>query len=330
MKRTNLFIVLFLVLGLATFFLLKDKEETTSTVLGLDRDFKVENTEDIHKVFIAKRTGQTTTLERKGKGWVYNGKYKARPDAMENLLDAVSTVRMKYVPPNAAIDNIVKDLATNGIKVEIYGKNNEKIKAYYVGGTTADERGTHMIMEGAENPYIVELPLMEGGIRVRYDLPELAWRDRAVFQKDVEDIKSVSIEYPKQMNKSFRLERKGNDYSVEPFYEITQSINRPKTKGMGERFLINFNKIIAEGFENDSPQKDSITQTIPFCTITLEDTDGETRAVTLYPKASTDAYGQVQTGEIERYWAEVSNGDFLMVQHRVIERILWAYEFFFD
>ncbi|MCB9291126.1 MAG: hypothetical protein H6560_27725 [Lewinellaceae bacterium] len=49
---------------------------------------------------------------------------------------------------------MVESLATEGMKVELYDKDGGLLKAYYVGGSTSDERGTYMIMEGAEQPYV--------------------------------------------------------------------------------------------------------------------------------------------------------------------------------
>ena len=64
---------------------------------------------------------------------------------------------------------MVKSLASEGIKVELYDRKGEKIKAYYVGGATPDERGTYMIMENAEEPYVAHIPSWEGNLRFRFN-----------------------------------------------------------------------------------------------------------------------------------------------------------------
>ena len=147
---------------------------------------------------------------------------------------------MKYIPPQAAVPQAVKDLAAHGIKVELYDRNNEKLKAYYVGGMTSNERGTYMIMEEAEQPYVMHIPSWEGGLRVRYWLSDMDWEDRTIFGYKPEEINSVSVEYPRQKNKSFKLEQKGGEYLVEPYYEITPRINQSPVKGVAEAYLIGF------------------------------------------------------------------------------------------
>jgi hypothetical protein len=335
MKFTRLLLIIFVVLGGATAWYLLSEEDQGTTLAGWDRDFKVENTDRIHKIFLADRKGETVTLERHSDSWRYNGKWKARPNAMENLLDAVRRVEMKYKPPRAMVEHMVKDLATNGIKVELYDENEELIKAYYVGGATADERGTYMIMEGAEQPYVTHIPSWEGNLRFRYNLKGDDWRDRTIFPIKEDIIKSVSIEYPKQKNQSFRAFKKKGHYEVEPFFDFTPIMDLPLSLWNTEFFFMSIPTLEAEAFENDNPVQDSITQLVPFAIITLTDLNDNQRTVRLFPimpkKVLDPETGQWKgPTEVERYFAEISNGDFMLVQHRVFRRILWGYKFFFE
>jgi hypothetical protein len=329
MKKNYLLLVIFLVLGAGTAWYLLGKKKGEASTLGWDRKFKVENAADIHKIFIAQRTGETTTLERQGDHWVYNGKWKARPGAMESLLQAITQVQLKFVPAQAAIDGMVRELGARGIKVEIFDKKGEKIKAYYVGGVLGDARGTVMIMEGSEQPYVVELPLMEGQIRTRYDMTGDDWRDRALFSYKPEEITTVSIEYPMQRSKSFRLERDGKDFKVEPFYPATPRIARPVDKSAVEAFLVGFESLIAENYDNQYGKKDSIRQFVPFSIVTVKDARDSVKSAVFYQLIKHDAYGQKLTDIVERYFTEVNNGDWMITQHRVFSKIFWAYEGFF-
>ncbi|MCB9291127.1 MAG: hypothetical protein H6560_27730 [Lewinellaceae bacterium] len=64
----------------------------------------------------------------------------------------------------------------------------------------------------------------------------------------MDNIQSVSIEYPKQRNQSFILEDTPDGYEVRPFYDITPRIRRPFRKGSAEAFLVNFESVGAEAF----------------------------------------------------------------------------------
>jgi len=332
MKKNYWLIIIFLLFGgLTTWYFLDGKSGTSSSNLGWDRNFKVEDPGEIQKIFIAKRNGITTTLERQGDHWMVNGTYKASPNVMENLLKTMTQLELKYVPPAAAISNIVSELGARGIKVEIFNKAGEKIKAYYVGGVTADARGTYMIQEGSEQPMVMALPMMDGQIRTRYDLTGDSWRDKTVFSYQPKDIGAVSIEYPMQRNKSFKLKRVGNSFEVTPFYDNTPVINRPVDKSSVEAFLMGFKSLVAENFVNESTKKDSLSQLVPFSVISVTNSKGEQRIASLTQMYRIDtATGERKADIVERYHAFLNSGDLMLVQHRVFQKIFWPYEAFFQ
>ena len=290
----------------------------------------MEDVESIQKIFLADRRGNQTTLERSEEGWIYDGRYPVNPNVIKNLLDAVSQVEIQYIPPAAATRPMVEDLASSGIKVEVYGKKDDLLKAYYVGGTTADERGTIMIMEGSEQPYVTQIPSMVGALRVRYAVTGDQWRDKTLFHMKPEDITEVSVEYPKMKNRSFRLTREEDGFSIRPFYEVTRPITLPYKQGSAEHYLQGFEGIIAEAFENENPLRDTIVQRLPFSIITVQTKGGEEQVVRLHPAISSNAYLNEAPPVFEHYLAEVfPNNDFILVQDRIVTRILWGYDFFF-
>lgn len=337
MNRTLFLLIAFLLLGGGVLWYLAAGEDEKTTLAGADRAFAVDDIEQVHKIFIADRRGERTTLERRDGYWLYNGRYKARPSVMRPLLDAIARVRVKYKPPQAAMENMVQALATEGIKVELYDKQGGLIKAYYVGGSTSDERGTYMIMEGAEQPYVTELPAWEGNLSVRFRRYGDEWRDKTLFAEEVDNIQSVSIEYPKQRNQSFILENTEKGYEVRPFYDITPEIRRPYKQGSAEAFLTNFESVGAEAFRNKFPGRDSISQLVPFSIITLVDKQGDTTRVELHPIVKENIITHdVKTGdyvllnsEIERYFANLNDEDFLLAQHLVLQKLFWGYGSFF-
>ncbi len=335
MKRTVILLSIIGLLGATIAWLTWEKPTKRTLELGEDRQFAIEDIERIQKIFLADRAGNRTLLERGKDQWLFNGDYKANPNAIDNLLDAIHRIEMKYQPANAAVKGMIANLATQGIKVEIYDRQEQLLKAYYVGGATPDERGTYMIMEGAEQPNVVSIPGWEGNVRVRYRLTGDQWKDKTIFSEKVENIVSVSIVYPKQKSKSFRVERSGQVFSVEPYYETTPPINSPVEQGIIERFLVGFNRIGAEAFENNNPKRDSIRQTLPFCVINLKRLDGDSLEVKLHPIYPQQAYATntglpITNNSVERFFADCSTGDFMLVQNRLFKKVLWAYDFFFE
>ncbi|MBK7335093.1 MAG: hypothetical protein IPJ00_02540 [Saprospirales bacterium] len=102
MKRsTKILLALLLLLGGATAAYFLAGRSSGAGMGGWDRKFKVEDPEAIHKIFLADRRGNQTTLIRTGDKWIYNGAHPANPNIMKNLLEAITRVELQYIPPPA-------------------------------------------------------------------------------------------------------------------------------------------------------------------------------------------------------------------------------------
>ncbi len=300
-----------------------------------DRDFAVENIDDVGKVFIANRSGDVLNLEKIKGQWMVNGKSPAGESAMNVILTTIQSISVKYIPPKAALERIINDLAANGIKVEIYNTRGKKMKSYYVGGNISDDTGTAFIMDGFEQPYILHIPGHVGALRSTFNLKEKDIVDRWLFKEKFEDVAFVSIEYPTLKSNSFTLENKNGDWEVNPFYELTPRINQPVQTSAVEAFITGFERIGAEAIINDSPEKDSVLSLIPFAIISMRKTNGEEKSFKLYPiydqvVEEEEKYDNPQSNVfVERYFGQSHTGDFYLVQHINFQKVLWGYSFFF-
>lgn len=337
MDRTKILLIIFFLIGIvfgywAVTQLGKGEDYSTLTA---DREFAPDNIEEVTRVFIADRNGNISDLRKQGNQWIYNEKYPASPNVIENLLDAVERIKVKYKPANAAVPDMVQNLATEGIKVELYNSSNRLLKIYYIGGSTIDERATYAILEGEDQPYVTHIPGWEGNLRYRFNLTGDDWRDKTLLKYKVEDIQEVSIQYPKQTDLSFRLTQKDDVYDVTPFNEAGLKKSSSPDQSKVEAYLMGFNQIIAEAFENDNPIQDSILQLVPFSIISVKDKAGKTRTIKLFPiildGEGIDPKSGLRLGqqEVERYFLEVDNQDFMLGQNRLLKEILWAYDYFF-
>ncbi len=339
MKRTLILLGLLLLLGGGTYWYLNNQPQKASYSI---EDYRIyfEDSDRIHKIFIADRKGGTRLFTREGDHWLYKGN-KTETHKVNILLETIRRQRTKYIPPNATIPGVVKEIASQGLKVELYDENDEQLIAYYVGGVTQDERGTFMILEGSEQPLVMHIPSWDGNLAGRYWSNEETWLDRTVFSYEKEDIQSIAVEYPRQKSKSFILNRKeAGDFEVRPFYEVTPVITQPLIPNRTDDYLDHFQKLMAEAYRNDSPKRDSIVRLIPFSVVTVTDKNGEKVTARFHPQKVIEGVPDNENyrkgakiankdGYIERYYANKNDEDFLLVQHFVFGKIFWAYESFF-
>ena len=337
MKNILLLFVAFLILGAGTYWLLENNKKTgNASILPAERDFAVKNVADIGKIFLVDRSNNQTVLERIGDSeeWTFNKKYKARANAMENLLRAIREIEVRYQPAEAALDNIIRSISSKGIKVEIYDKKGKKMKAYYIGGAPSSELGTFAIIDGAEQPYVIHIPTFSGNVRFRYNLKGDDWRDRHIFDTRPEDIQEVTVEYPKQKNKSYRIIKKAKGYDVLPFFDISPTqTGQPDLKKI-ENYLSFLPQKQFMGFENRFSQKDVIEKNLPFCKIKLKTTDGKEQSLTVWPQWDSPAIDPKSGKElgkpnVTRYFARVNGKDFVSLTHSVVGDFFGAYDNFF-
>lgn len=336
MKKNGIYLLLFIMLAVTTWYVVTKKEVNTSLSENGGQPFMLKDTSDIFKIFLANKSGQTALLEKKDGIWIYNKKYKARQFGATNILNMARRFQVKYVPGEKLIPEMVKTIASKGIKVEFYNKEDKKVLAYYIGGITPDETGTYLFLEDSSTPYVIEIPGMEINIMTSFFFGDDLWRDRTMMGFHPDQIQEISLDYPNLKSKSFKLQNKANGYQITPLYPTTKSATGSISQERVEEYLNGYQRIIAEGFENSNPFSDSLRQAIqPFSIITVKDKQDSVYRYRFLPMQSKSASGELKTDQfgrpinIERYFCDVSWGDFYLTQQGVVGKLFVPYTYFF-
>ena len=330
-KNTLILTALVLILGGLVYYFQVLKDDTNSLTDGKDwqRSFAIEEPSIIETIFISKLNGLQIKLTRDGQAWKVNDKYMVNPNVMKTLMNAVTEIELQRTPIAKESKNIVKNLAANGTNVKYFDKAGNVVKAYFLGGADLEGTGTEILMEGSKQPYIVNVPYFQGVLSVRFNRPEIEWRDRAVFRLDPNNIESVSIEYPKQKSKSFRLSKEGGDFFVEQYFDLTGKDKKKVNSNKADQYLQEFDLKIAEAIENDYTGRDSILATVPFCKMELKMNNQEFKRVSFYDIKSRYASGKLKSEAAERFLCMIEpQDDFVMVQLGVFKDILRPYDYF--
>ena len=332
MNRTLALLVLLVGLGGITYWLSQRENRANQPSLTWEREFKV-NADAVARIFLYnKKTDTRTTLERRDDHWIVNGRYRVNPNVMNNFLATVGNLQMNYVPGQAAVMPAIQVMATQGIYVQLFDGSGEQLRAYTIGGNTADAQGTYALIEGSEQPHVLSLPYFNGNIRGLYALREYQWRDKALTVISPETVQKLTVDYPKQRSSAFVLERTDGRARVVPLYPATARRGDTPAPGAVDSYLDGFERLMAEALINENPRRAEITATLPFAVFTFERTDGPNTTLKLWPQVDPDREGQLTSADYERYFVEVSEGastDFFAAQHRVISPILRDYAFFY-
>lgn len=334
MRNTIILLLLFLLFGGVAFYYLSNDQGDSNR---WDTRLTIEDTDRIHKIFLAKKTGQSYTLTREGDDWVVNGQYKVRPAKMHYLLETLEKQRVKYIPSKNKSETAVKHIASHGIKVETYDKNDEPILTFYVGGTTDHGAATFMIEEDSNQPLVMEIPKFVGSLRVRFWDEMDKWRDRSVFRYQSQDIQRLKVDYPTKKSSSFEIVKTAGQYAVEPVYKTTPVAQKAASQAIVKHYLQELDGKLSEGFINDFDEKHDIQKQVPFCIVTMTNAAGETAYVRLFPENPEAGFEQpsesvrefINNGNISRYYIDNNGEDFQLGQQIVLGKLFVSYDYFF-
>jgi hypothetical protein len=292
MKKSSIVIIgILLALAFTALYVYKKKGKG-STIDSEARNFKLKDTASITKIFIADKEGNQSTVQRTKKGWIVNGKYPCRPDAISILMTAIRSVEVKMPVPKSARENVLKIMATTATKVEIYA-GEKRVKQYYVGHETPDGEGSYMLLsdpESGENysdPFICFIPGFVGYLSPRYISKENEWRDRVVMNYTPPQMRQIKVTHLENPDSSFTIDLLSTtQFKLKNYKGRELDFDEFKMK----QYLAYFQNLSYEALLTGKYKKleDSLFKNPPFEIVTISRTDFSTDVFKFYHKASTE------------------------------------------
>jgi hypothetical protein len=326
MKRNLILTILLIVIAGAVFYFWKTRKDTSTNIDRAESNFRIENINTIARIIITNKKGNRSDLKRVGDHWTINDTYKARQSTVDVLLRGISRQNLEQIPNRAATENILTSIAVNGIHVEIFDHQEKELLNFYVGGVTQDERGTFFLKEGTTQPYSLNEPGFEGGLRARYALDPGDWRDVRFWMEDNNAIDTLKVNYPNQRQNSFVIYKKGNEYGVDPMYSTTPRKEGNVTNRI-RSYLTVLSQLACEDFMNEAKEKDSVLQMVPFMEMNMIYKD-KASSLRFFPAGvpSNSPYSP----PVNRYFIDYAGRDFMIGQHEVLKGAFRSYNFFFE
>lgn len=327
--RIPIIILLILIAVAAWFFFTRD----TGTLGQEDvyNDFAITDTARISKIFIADQRENEVTLKRKENGkWVVKDGHKVREDGISNLLKTIRLIEVKAPVPKAAFETVVKNLATNSTKVEIYRRGEKKpFKTYYVGDSTQDLLGTYMLLEKdgekSKKPFVTHIPGMNGYLSTRFISEAYKWKDRTIFSHDPEEISELTLHYFEEPENSFTIK-----HNEEVGLDLTwkgENVGKFDTNKVWS-YLHRFEDIHYEEINATLPPKmrDSVLNSPPVHKFELIDTSGESTSLTTFHMPNTKGYkdkeGNLYEHDLDRMRALTDDDEIVFIQYAVFDKLL--------
>lgn len=322
MKKNKITIIIVLVLSAVAAYLLYNNK--TGTIKKELKDFAVKDTANVTKIFMATGNGKTVTLERQNEGhWVVNGKFEARKDGIDLVLQTICNLEVKSPVSRSSFNKIVSNLAGNSTKVEIYKGDNEPAKVFYVGGATQDNLGTYMLLENSSVPFIIYIPGFNGYLTSRFFIDEAEWKSTSLYKYNPKEIEKIEINYTEKPEESFIIDHISTGKPRLKSIYLDKYHDNFDTLSI-LNYVNNFKKVNFEFFSTELSEtsRDSIITHCKKFSIEITDIRGKRNLFTGFNKpmkneGAMDLEGNPIIFDTDRMYGLTQDNNFVVIQYFV-------------
>lgn len=336
MKRSNILIILISVILIAlAYFTISSQRKGT-----LDNDFLLSDTSNVEKMFLVNKQNEQVTLSRNNGVWELPNGEEAIQENVNILLKTLMLIDIRQPVSKASFNTIVKQLATNSTKVEIYQRvyfidflgikafpRLKKTKVFYVGSPTRDYKGTIMKMEDSDDIYITYLAGFNGYLTERFSANYSDWVSHSVYKIPLRSIVKVRVEFGKSPEQSYEIRSIGNrKFDLIKLQDNSKITNYDTLRLLEE--LAAFRKINFEAMLDNMPKEkiDSLQNIIPLRTVSVTTIDQNTKSIRMYRRPNfdnkSDVTGKAFPFDMNRMYAFVDGiENTVTVQYFVVDNI---------
>lgn len=150
-------------------------------------------------------------------------------DIVEMMLSTMVKITLKGYVPKAAMKNMKNMMMAKHKKVKIY-QDGEWVKTWYVGHSTQDHMGTHMLLETpdlkSDNPVIMGMKGFYGILEPRFFADPRRFACTALFSFKRSEISSIQVKNYVTPEESFKIEANGANFNVTSNGQPVKNINQ--------------------------------------------------------------------------------------------------------
>ena len=323
MRNTLILLSLVVILSLIYLLTSTDKDAKQSSITIEDREFIIEDPDEI-AYFTIKNPGYPLMHFQRDKKdkWVLNSKYYADQNIVSNMLGVLSTMEIKYIPPKSMLGGILSNLDQIGIEISCFDKDGNVLSDFIMGANDNKEGSTFCVKRGAQQAYAMHVSVAEGGLRNYFNQGQLDLRDKSLFDIDSDDILSLELDYYKDKRNSFKINTESSGSMLEATYAMDRQ-NLDVNNKTVQSYLLDFDKVVSEAIRTGEVKTDSIRNLIPFAKLSYTLNDKTKRSFDFYPMRDLllDTVNTQKVEDlalIERYFVFDEQGEVYIVQQRMV------------
>lgn len=307
MKKNILYLLLLIAMGYVVYVLYSSDSPGSLGKKALT-DFAINDTANVGKIVIDDGRSVVELKRREDGFWSLDDEYTAMPHHVDLLLKTFTAVGVQSPVSKAQKQQVMKIIAGDTRKVEVFDLEGNWIKTWYIGRSTQSSQGTFALLETPEEglsdePFVIEYRGFRGYLTTRFHAIVNEWRWTGLFNYPELDFKKVVVETPRVPEAGYSIEvidRFKGDFIMRD--HEGNEIERPKAAIAD--FLGSFKSINVEHFEPDisEAQEDSLLAMQPSFRISVHDRNNEVQSADIYfrkPPAALQGRMGDRTPEID-------------------------------
>lgn len=311
MKNTLILLSVLLVFGAAYFLFVYNRDGSTSLNTN-ESAFAITDTSVVGKVVLVrlnkgKELGRYEIRRGPG-GWTDANEFPVFQPRVNTFLGTAAQLYVRDPIQDQAQQSALTILKGTHTEVTYFDLTGKQLKKYFVGPPNSPQTANIMLLEGAEQAFLVSKPGFTGYISVYFTTDPYSWREKLLFNVKGEQLTEVQAAYKGEGSFAIRRSSKDGEWTLEGAGTVD-------TKIIG-KYLEGFQgKTYAESFgeEHYAGLQDSLKASEPDVRFSYKTSDGQARTMVLY----------AQSNNPNRYfgWME-DNKIFYTIQRSVIDKFL--------
>ena len=280
------------------------------------KDFAIPNRNNISKIIMSDKSGNSILLKKNNNIWTINNKYEVWQRQIDYTLKVMEDIRIKSSVSEKKIEYVIKNIASTGIKVELF-QDNKRIRSYYIGGNTKDYKGTYMMMEGSETAYIMHIPNRNPGIlNPKFGIEgtkvnENNWRSPIIIDYSNSDIKKIVFEDITSLKQSFTVD-----------LENKSLYNFKKQKVDIEKISLSYWNLAFEELKCGAYKPDLEKDDFDLVKKIYITTKSTTDSLFIYDKTKIQSNKKEFNPSVEYKYSSFNNSDLFIIQNNIFNKVL--------
>lgn len=336
MKKNLLYLLILALLAGAVYYMIYLNPDSTLSIN--EKEFALEDTAQVHKIFISDMNGTYITFIRSDKGWLIEGTNKeARKDVIDLMLRTVKNFSLRYPVAKSALETSIKEIAAHNKKIELYDARGKKLRSFYMGPPAPDGKGNYMLVEKAKTPYVVWNTGFVGSLETRFSTDVHEVQSRLVLAIPFPALAEIIVRHSDPALASFSINVQKPDSFLITNLNTNQTIpNKKIDKDKVFEYIDFLKAVYCEAIVKNENELVKATSTEPFCIITLKLRNGNSTEVKCYhkeiskrSKSQTDEKGNPRLYDLDRFYGTVSGRDEVyLLQDYHFGKLLKTFDYF--